>query len=465
MHSSSSNFGRCRLAMSWARFIFAICFFAPHASAQTPHHQVQPHAPFRVVYSRQSRLPIFVMDAPTHENIFALSTNGGPELQLTYDNHSLFPLLSPDGSQIAFIHIKPETCEGCLLRAQYELYVMNADGTEPHFITDLETPLPIIQWSPDGERISYGGWPRRDPQSFNLSSSTLYVVDARSDASPLALAQDAAGFSAWSPDGMWIAYQCLPQQSTSTAQARLCVTDTQGHGLSRVVAEEQPSADFSWSPDGSRILFGERNKKAKAIYTAGINASPPLLLTTANLILAHPQWSPDSKQILFSDIDHGKEGIYVINADGSDRRRLTDPKMQATNPLWSPDGKQIAFTALVHRWTQVHLMNADGSGLVQVTHEKKKGCSVRAWMPNSSLLLLSCGYLKFLHGDRVPMDLDLSVLDLSDSAGVPRLLQKGFHSSVSFASNSCPAGDYRCVANAILPDEGFFPSSSAPKAR
>lgn len=242
MHLSSSNCGLSRRAVLWVCLLFGLCFSARSSSAQTIHLQAQPHPPFRIVYSRQSRIP-FAMDAPTFENIFALSTDGGPELQLTHDNHSFFPLLAPDGSKIAYIHIKADTCEGCFFPAQYELYVMNADGSEPHFIAGLETRLPTIRWSLDGDRISYGGWPLR-AQSSSLSASALYVVDARGDASPLALTQDAVGFSAWSPDGNWIAYACLASQSTPANKIQLCITDTDGHGLSRVVAEEQPSPDF-----------------------------------------------------------------------------------------------------------------------------------------------------------------------------------------------------------------------------
>lgn len=310
------------------------------------------------------------MDAPTSQNIYALSMNGRAELQLTHDNHSLFPLLSPDGSKIAYIHIKAETCEGCLFPAQYELYVMNADGTDPHFIADLDAPFPNFRWSPNGERVSYGGWSKRDPAG---SGSPLIVANVRGDPSPQTLAQDAAGFFEWSPDGNWIAYECLPQHSTSYAKVRLCITDTDGRGLSRVVAEEHPSPDFSWSPDGSRILFAEWNKNTKAICTVGINASPAHFLTTVKPILAHPRWSPDGKQILFSDEDRGKEGIFVMNADGSDRRGLTDLKMQATNPFWSPDGQQIAFTALVHGWVQVHLMIPMGPA-------SSKSPTIRKWV-------------------------------------------------------------------------------------
>jgi Tol biopolymer transport system component len=401
--------------------------------AQSNSSNAAPQPAFRVVYQRVGKISL-AMDAPRFRNIFAVNTNGGGEENLTRDNHSLAPVFSPDGSRIAYLHIKSETCEDCLLRAEYELYVMNADGTNPQFLNDLEEPLSQIRWSPDSKAISYGGWSKRNSQSSVWSGSPLYLSKVDGTASPLVLTQEAVGNFEWSPDGNRIAHGCTAQQTAPRPRVGLCLTKVGEPENPTVLSKGALSFGYSWSPDSTRIAFVEGDWKTHSILVAGTDGSPPKVLTSIHSILNSAHWSPDGTQIVFLDSDHGKSAIFRMNADGSNRQRLTEPKLRASNPMWSPDGKEIVFSGVVHDWLQVHLMSADGSGLRQVTHDKKMGCSAYAWLPNSRFLLLVCGSVK------PPVDpaprvqhWHLSLLDLDDPGGLPRQLANDVQGPISFA--------------------------------
>jgi len=392
---------------------------------------------FRVVYQREGKIPL-AMDAPTFRNIFALNTDGGREENLSQDNHSFAPALSPDGSRIAYVHIKAETCEGCLLQAEYELYVMNADGSDPHFLNDLEGPLSRIRWSPDSKFVSYCGWTRRDPQSSLLSGSPIFLNRLDGPASPLLLVQESVGDFEWSPDGKWVAHGCITQQSPKSPRSPrvgLCLTRVGEPGNPIRLSEGPITPYFSWSLDSTRILFIAGDFGSRSILVAGTDGSQPKALTRIDSVITRPHWSPDGTQIVFLDEDHRKAAVFTMNADGSNRQRLTEPKLRASDPVWSPDGKQIAFSGVVHDWLQVHLMNADGSGLRQVTHDKKSGCSDPSWLPNSRMLLLSCGYVK-PDMDLVPKGATwhLSLLNVDDPAGLPRELAALIQGPISYAS-------------------------------
>jgi hypothetical protein len=159
IHTNGSVPGRLFLRAGILFFLFAMSASVPPGPAQSYSSNEAPHQVFRIVYNRETSIP-FAMDAPISKNIYALNTDGSAEEKLTEDNHSSAPVLAPDGSQIAYVHIKAETCEGWLIPAEYELYVMNADGTDPHFVAASEEPLPYISWSLCGLETRYPTQPK-----------------------------------------------------------------------------------------------------------------------------------------------------------------------------------------------------------------------------------------------------------------------------------------------------------------
>jgi TolB protein len=381
------------------------------------------------------------MDASAFRNIFAVNTDGGGEENLTRDNHSLAPVFSPDGSRIAYLHIKSQTCEDCLLRAEYELYVMNADGTNPQFLNDLQSPFSQIRWSPDSKGIAYGGWSKRDPQSHVWSGSPLFLSKVDGPASPLLLVQEAVGDFEWSPDGKWIAHGCITQHSVPQTRVGHCLTKVGQSENPKILSPWPLSLGYSWSPDSTRVAFVEGDWKPHSIVVAGADGYPARVLTKPHSIVSRPRWSPDGTRIIFLDSDHGKSSIFRMNADGSNLQPLTEPKLQASDPMWSPDGKQIVFSGVVHDGLQVFLMRADGSTPRQVTHDKKMGCIAYTWLPTSNFLLLACG------SEKPPQDpaprvhnRSLSLLDLDDPAGLPCPLAKDVPGPVSFAPLSHTQG-------------------------
>ena len=68
---------------------------------------------------------------------------------------NISPVWSPDGSRIAFVGASEEG---------FDLYVMNADGTDITRLTDLPGDETQPAWSPDGDRIAYSWDDLGDPR-------------------------------------------------------------------------------------------------------------------------------------------------------------------------------------------------------------------------------------------------------------------------------------------------------------
>jgi TolB protein len=193
------------------------------------------------------------------------------------------------------------------------------------------------------------------------------------------------GTAAWSPDGTKVAFV-----SGRDGNSDIYVMNADGSGQTRLTTHPEEADAPSWSPDGTRIAFRGIQDNKFDIYLINTDKSGLTNLTNSQPVEEHPVWSPDGTKIYFfseGDPSAGRaQGTYMINPDGSGE------VLVATNVggyLWSPDGTQIAFGAN----DAIYVMNADGSEQREVW----KGFSVSMlWSPEGNALALSTGPDKFL---------------------------------------------------------------------
>jgi Tol biopolymer transport system component len=108
------------------------------------------------------------------------------------------------------------------------------------------------------------------------------------------------------------------------------------------------ASDPAWSPDSSRLTFGQ----GAYVWSARIDGSGRHRLAKGR----EPAWSPNGRTIAFVLRDGG---IATMPAAGGKARFLT-PGLQ---PAWAPGSDRIAYA----RWPasnefSVWVMNANGSG-------------------------------------------------------------------------------------------------------
>ena len=188
-----------------------------------------------------------------------------------------------------------------------------------------------LSWSPQGDRVAFTT--KRD------GNFEIYVANA-DGSNPVNLTRS-SGYDtqpSWSPDGRKIAFS-----SQRDGNIEIFVMDTDGSNLQQLTTgrgyEEWPA----WSPDGRKIAFVSDQHGNIEIYTMDADGSN-LQQVTDNPGDNWPAvWSPDSRKILFSSNRDGNWNLYLINADGSNPQRLTNAPADEREPAWSPDGSTIAF--------------------------------------------------------------------------------------------------------------------------
>ena len=196
--------------------------------------------------------------------IYSMDTNGNHVRRLTNSLGSLYaPELSPDGDKIIF------TNEG------KGLWIMKPDGKNPHAITDRDDIDPA--WSPDGSVISFA--------SSRNGNRQLFVMTAdRTDIHAITNLDNMGGRSTWSPDGKRLAFYRGP-----SGDHNIYIINVDGTGLVQLT-DGGDNLGPSWSPDGNWIAFTSFRDGNNEIYVIHPDGTGLTRLTNNSISDWQPRW-------------------------------------------------------------------------------------------------------------------------------------------------------------------------------
>lgn len=207
------------------------------------------------------------------------------------------PDLSPDRKRIVLT--RPGAGSG-------DIYTIKVDGTQLRRLTrssDCSAP----RWSPDGKRIVF-------QRQLSASDYEIYWINADGSNQAQKLTTTPSNFApAWSRDGQQIAFH-----STRDGRVDVWEMNEDGTGQHAVthntsIAAVQPQ----WSPDNLTLAFRASDGQ---IYTVPASASdgspaPAALTAVANASDAYGGlcWTPDQTKIVFANSTGGHVQLYIAD--------------------------------------------------------------------------------------------------------------------------------------------------------
>jgi TolB protein len=251
----------------------------------------------------------FVSDRTGHKEIWGMDFDGNNQKSITsYGSITLFPVVSPDGTKVAF--------------------TTYARGTPQIFVHSLQT----------GRKLPY----------YNQGASVNAASDFTPDSQGLLLYSTAAG------------------GSTQIFQSRV-----DGSNLKRISSSRSIDVEPKVNPKtGADIVFVSDRGGLPQLYRMSTDGTDVVRLTNGEGEAVNPSWSPDGQHIAFAwtrGFDPGNFNIFVMDVASRETVQVTHGEGRNENPNWAPDGIHLVYASKRGRTSQIWTMLADGSNKKMLT--------------------------------------------------------------------------------------------------
>jgi Tol biopolymer transport system component len=226
---------------------------------------------------------------------------GNAERRTQGPGHEYDPSISLDGSRLAYAtELEPATLHIVDM-------ISGGDRKVPGRRGDCQPAI-----AHDGSKVVFTS--DRAGQTFEL---WIQPLDQGKPAGPAQrLTEDTAHAScpAFSPDGKWIAYHRVLGEKRD-----ICTIPAAGGRPIMFTDDAAPDFQPSWSPDGTKLVFGSARGDAKgadvwiAPVSEGKPAGPAVRITNDTMFAIAPAWSPDGARIAYL----AETDVWIVPADGS----------------------------------------------------------------------------------------------------------------------------------------------------
>lgn len=241
-----------------------------------------------------------------------------------------------------------------------EIWEMDYDGANQRQVTKYGSisTFPVV--SPDGSKLAFTTWYRGNPSIFVHSTETGRKLVFVNQPSSINAASD------FTPDS-----KQLLLYSSVNGIPQVYIANADGGNLHRISQNRAIEVEPKVNPKtGADLVFVSGRGGLPQLYRMNIDGADIVRLTNGEGEAVNPAWHPDGQKIAFAwtrGFEPGNYNIFIMDVATRAVTQLTHGAGRNENPVWAPDGFHIVYSSKRGRTSQIFTMLADGTQQKQLT--------------------------------------------------------------------------------------------------
>ena len=318
-HSSKNEYIDPQIIFSsrrwWNYDIFIHDIYGGHSTQITKNRWID----FNPSISPDSKNLLFISDRDGNREIYKIDlewmdgytqwrASNLTNLTLSAENEWT-PVYSPLEDKIVFSKYFPEN-------DNYDIFLMNGDGSSLVNLTKTNGYEKFPQFSPDGTFIIFQGWNKGKMDIYFLGLLENNVVNITKNINSHDIISHGNSFF---PDGETIVFTSERDGNRNIYRTKINSTEVEKL-TSHIAQDYEPVV----SKNGEIVIFTSERDGNREIYRYDLASKNLKNLTKSNGDDWNARLYPDNKKIIFQSNRDGNWEIYMMNLDGSNQKNLTN---------------------------------------------------------------------------------------------------------------------------------------------